>query len=112
MTDVRIKRLRKLSRDYEKYTKTLIEERCRTIAHIRAVLKEEQVDTKHDRVQEGDLFTHIKSGDVVVASTLSDTTFRRYIKYPWGSPAGTVEDADLLNPALFTRSEKRVGNLG
>jgi hypothetical protein len=105
---ITVSRLKHLAQDYEKFVKVLNEERHAAIKHLRSVMKENQMNTKQDRVQEGDVFTHIRSGDVVVASTLSDSNFRRYIKYPCGAPAGTVEDYDLLNPKLFIRGEKRL----
>ena len=54
----------------------------------------------HERtdVDEGDLFTHLESGDRVVVTTHSDTYLGSvYLKYLDGRPAGTIDICQLLS---------------
>jgi hypothetical protein len=105
--DADLVHLRRCSQNYNKFIKSLRKKSREALSNLRSVLKESHVDTI-DAIKQGEHFIEIETGIVVVASTVSDTTGRRYIKYPNGEPAGTIWDQQLLDSKLFRRSgEKR-----
>ena len=100
-----VKRLQFIAENFEKRTRVFNKETRKAIAKLRTIWEKNLENTKDGGVREGDVFVCLSSGETVIASTISDSNFKRYLKYPWGTPAGAVEDKDLLNPKLFFRDK-------